>query len=183
LKKQYSFSNNFIDQQPPLGQLPTNGVILATKLKNHPGEQSVPDSRLPGKRLLPPLAGQTKPSGEHLPMKSSLFAVVLLFTLATTAVADNYTFTLINKTGFEIIDLFFSPAAQKNWGDEVLTVDTIPDKEKLKINVARKERSESWDILVNDEQGVSYQWPNLKLSEISTLVLTIKAGQPIAFYE
>lgn len=116
-------------------------------------------------------------------MKSSLFAAVLLFTLSTTAVADNYTFTLINKTGFEIIDLFFSPAAQKNWGDEVLTVDTIPDKEKMKINITRKERSENWDILVNDEQGVSYQWPNLKLSEISTLVLTIKAGQPLAFYE
>ncbi len=116
-------------------------------------------------------------------MKSSLFAAVLLFTLATTAVADNYTFTLINKTGFEIIDLFFSPASQKNWGEEVLTVDTIPDKEKLKINVTRKERADNWDILVNDEQGLSYQWPNLKLSEISTLVLTIKAGQPLAFYE
>jgi hypothetical protein len=116
-------------------------------------------------------------------MKSSFFAAVLLFTLSTTAVADNYTFTLVNKTGFEIIDLFFSPAAQKNWGDEVLTVDTIPDKEKLKINVTHKERSENWDILVNDEQGVSFQWKDLKLSEISTLVLTFKAGQPLAFYE
>jgi hypothetical protein len=116
-------------------------------------------------------------------MKFSLFAAVLLFALATSAVADTYTFTLINKTGFEIFDLFFSPAAQKNWGDEVLTVDTLPDKEKLKITISRKERSDNWDILVNDEQGVSYQWPNLKLSEISTLVLTIKAGQPIAFFE
>lgn len=116
-------------------------------------------------------------------MKSFLLTALLLFTSATTAVADTYTFTLINKTGFEIIDLFFSPASQKNWGEEVLTVDTIPNKEKLKINISRKERAENWDILVNDEQGVSYQWPNLKLSEISTLVLTIKAGQPIAFYE
>lgn len=116
-------------------------------------------------------------------MKSLFLTALLLFTLATTAVADNYTFTLINKTGFEIIDLFFSPASQKSWGDEILTVDTIPDKEKFKINITRKERAENWDILVNDEQGVSYQWPNLKLAEISTLVLTIKAGQPIAFYE
>jgi hypothetical protein len=116
-------------------------------------------------------------------MKSLFLSALLLFTLATTAVADKYTFTLINKTGFEIIDLFFSPAAQKNWGDEVLTVDTLPDKEKMKINVNRKEKSENWDILVNDEQGASYQWPNLNLSEISTLILTIKAGQPIAIYE
>lgn len=116
-------------------------------------------------------------------MKSLFLTTLLLFTLATSAVADNYTFTLINKTGFEIIDLFFSPAEQKNWGDEVLTVDTLPDKEKIKINVIRKEQSENWDILANDEQGASYQWPNLNLSEISTLILTIKAGQPIAIYE
>lgn len=116
-------------------------------------------------------------------MKSLFLSTFLLLTLTTTAVADKYTFTLINKTGFEIIDLFFSPASQKNWGDEVLTVDTIPDKEKLQINVTRKERSQNWDILVNDEQGVSFQWKNLQLSEISTLILTIKAGQPIAFSE
>lgn len=116
-------------------------------------------------------------------MKSSLFAAFLLLFLGTTAFADNFTFTLINKTGFEIIDLYFSPAAQKNWGEEVLTVDTIPNKEQMKINLTRKERAENWDILVNDEQGISYHWPNLKLSEVNTLVLTIKAGQPMAFYE
>jgi hypothetical protein len=116
-------------------------------------------------------------------MKTIIFSLLLFLHLSGFAVANEYTFTLINKTGFEIIDLFFSPASQKNWGEEVLTVDTIPDKEKLKINVTRKERADNWDILVNDEQGLSYQWPNLKLSEISTLVLTIKAGQPLAFYE
>ena len=116
-------------------------------------------------------------------MKSLFFTTFFFLLLGTTAIADNYKFTLINKTGFEIIDLYFSPATQKNWGEEVLTVDTIPNKEQMKISVSRKERAENWDILVNDEQGVSYLWPNLKLSEINTLVLTIKAGQPMAFYE
>jgi len=116
-------------------------------------------------------------------MKHLVLVTLFFLLLATTALADNYTFTLINKTGFEIIDLYFSPAAQKNWGEEVLTVDTIPDKERMKINLTRKERAENWDILVNDEQGVSYQWTSLKLSEVNTLVLTIKAGQPMAFYE
>lgn len=116
-------------------------------------------------------------------MKSSFVATLFFLLLSTTAVADTFTFTLINKTGFEIIDLYFSPAAQKNWGEEILTVDTIPNKEQMKITVARRERSENWDILVNDEQGVAYHWPNLKLSEVNTLVLTIKAGQPMAFYE
>lgn len=116
-------------------------------------------------------------------MKTLCFALVLFFQLTGFATARDYTFTLINKTGFEIIDLFFSPASQANWGDEVLTVDTIPNKEKMKIHLSRKEKSANWDILVNDEQGVSYTWPDLKLAEISTLILTIKGGQPMAFYE
>jgi len=116
-------------------------------------------------------------------MKTILFSLLLFLHLAGFAIAGDYKFTLINKTGFEIIDLYFSPASQGVWGDEVLTVDTIPNKEKMKIHVERKEKAEVWDILVNDEQGVSFKWPGLKLSEISTLVLTIKAGQPMAFYE
>ena len=54
---------------------------------------------------------------------------------------------------------------------------------KHKVSVDRRERAEHWDILVNDEQGASFRWPSLKLAEISTLVLTIKAGQTMAFYE
>lgn len=116
-------------------------------------------------------------------MKTSLFSLVLFLHLAGFAAASDYTFTLINKTGFEIIDLFFSPASRGDWGDEVLTVDTIPNKETMKIRFSRKEKAETWDILVNDEQGISFKWPNLKISEISTLVLTIKGGHPMAFYE
>ena len=115
--------------------------------------------------------------------KSLCFFLLLALYPAGAAMADDYKFTLINKTGFEIIDLYFSPASRGAWGDEVLTVDTIPDKEKMKIHLARKEKAESWDILINDEQGVSFKWPGLKLSEVSTLILTIKAGQPMAFYE
>jgi hypothetical protein len=121
--------------------------------------------------------------GDTSPMKTILCTLLLFLHLADFAAAGEYTFTLINKTGFEIIDLFFSPASQGIWGDEVLTVDTIPNKEKMKIQISRKEKAEAWDILVNDEQGVSFKWAGLKLSEISTLVLTIKAGQPIAIFE
>ncbi|MBU1566834.1 MAG: hypothetical protein KJ630_14580 [Proteobacteria bacterium] len=116
-------------------------------------------------------------------MRTILFSLLLFLHLTGFAAASDYSFTLINKTGFEIIDLFFSPASRGDWGEEVLTVDTIPNKETMRIHVSRKENAEIWDVLVNDEQGISFKWPNLNLSEISTLVLTIKGGQPMAFYE
>jgi hypothetical protein len=116
-------------------------------------------------------------------MKTMLFSLLFFCFTASFAAAADYTFTLINKTGFEIIDLYFSPATRGDWGDEVLTVDTIPNKEKMKIHLSRIEKADIWDVVVNDEKGVSYKWPGLKLAEISTLVLTIKGGQPIAFFE
>ena len=112
-----------------------------------------------------------------------LFSLLFFLFPACLAGANDYTFTLINKTGFEIIDLYFSPATRGDWGDEVLTVDTIPNKDKMKIHLSRIEKADIWDIVVNDENGVSYKWPGLKLAEITTLVLTIKGGQPIAFFE
>lgn len=116
-------------------------------------------------------------------MKTIFFSFLLFLQLSGIAMATDYQFNLINKTGFEIIDLYFSPASRAEWGDEVLTVDTIPNKETMKIHVERKEKADTWDILVNDEQGVPFQWTGIKLSEISTLILTIKAGQTIAIYE
>lgn len=116
-------------------------------------------------------------------MKSTIFALLLFLHLAGTAVADDYTFTLVNKTGFEIIDLYVSPASKNEWGDEILTVDTIGDKDAMEIHISRREKAESWDVLVNNEQGASFNWPDLKLAEITTLVLTIKAGQPMAIFE
>lgn len=115
-------------------------------------------------------------------MKTALYTVLVFFHLAGFAAAGEYKFTLINKTGFEIIDLYVSPASQNEWGDEILTVDTIPDKERMNVNVSRKEKAENWDILVNNENGVRFTYPSLKLSEVSTLILTVKAGQLMAIY-
>ena len=116
-------------------------------------------------------------------MKTIFFTFLLVLQLSGIASAAEYNFNLVNKTGFEIIDLYFSPSAKNQWGDEVLTVDTIPNKESMEIHMQRKEKADAWDVKVNDEQGVSFKWPKVKLSEISTLVLIIKAGQPIAIYE
>ncbi len=122
--------------------------------------------------------------GDTPPMKAAFITLLLLLNLASTALADDYKFTLINKTGFEIIDLYFSPEAKNQWGEEVLTVDTIQNNDKMDLHLSRKERSKTWDILViNDELGINYKWPGLQLSEMSTLILTIKAGQPMAFSE
>jgi len=116
-------------------------------------------------------------------MKTILLSLLFFLHLSGFVLAGEYNFTLINKTGFEIFDLFFSPAARGDWGEEVLTMDTLPNGEKMEIRIARKENAEMWDIQVKDEQEHSFKWPGVKLSEINKIILTIKAGEPMAFYE
>jgi hypothetical protein len=116
-------------------------------------------------------------------MKKIGLIFAILFFFAGAAYATEYKFKVANKTGFEIIDLYFSPATQGDWGEEVLTVDTIPDKDAIEVQFSRKEKAESWDIKVADENGVTYKWNRIKLMNHKTLVLSIKGGQPVAMVQ
>lgn len=119
----------------------------------------------------------------QLPMKRTLLIIAsfLFLSLGGFARATEFSFTLVNNTGVEIIDLYFSPASRGQWGKEVLLLEILPQGEEVGLQFSRPEKADSWDIKIVDEQETACQWSGLKLSEVSKVVLTIKAGQPMAF--
>ncbi|MDK9706591.1 MAG: hypothetical protein OEL83_06030 [Desulforhopalus sp.] len=116
-------------------------------------------------------------------MKKILLALLFTVLLAGSAFAGDQDFTLVNHTGVEIHELYVSPAKMDDWGEDVLTVDTLPDGEEVEIQFGRKEKAAYWDIKVVDQAGDSLEWPRLKLTEISTVTLAFEKGQPVATYE
>ncbi|OHE78889.1 MAG: hypothetical protein A2107_16085 [Verrucomicrobia bacterium GWF2_62_7] len=114
-------------------------------------------------------------------MKLTLFVLATFLYLGGSALAGEFSFTLINNTGVEIIDLYFSPASHGKWGKEVLLLETLPQGEEVGLQFSRPEKADAWDIKILDEQETAFQWSGLKLSEVSKVVLTIKNGQPVAF--
>ena len=102
---------------------------------------------------------------------------------AGQAIAGDQDFTLLNKTGVEIAELYISPASMDSWGEDVLTVDTLPAGEKCHIQFSRSETADFWDLMIVDHEGTSVEWPSLKLTTISKVILTIEDGQPMASYE
>ena len=92
-------------------------------------------------------------------------------------------FTLVNRTGVEIYALYVTPHSAKDWGEDVLGVDTLAGDEEVEIFFSPRERAKYWDIRIEDEDGNYIEWDRLNLLEISRVTLYYKNRNPTAVVE
>lgn len=92
-------------------------------------------------------------------------------------------FTVTNKTGFEIHALYMTPHNAKQWGEDILGVDTLAQNDSVTIVFSRKEKSKLWDLRVEDEDGAFIEWENLNLLEISSVTLYYKNRKATAVFD
>ena len=116
-------------------------------------------------------------------MRNILILQVVGIFFACSAFAGIQDFILANETGVDIAELYISPVAKANWGEDVLAVDTLPPGDECHIKFSREETADFWDLMIVDQEGTSLEWPELHLSAISKVTLTIENGTPIATYE
>lgn len=105
------------------------------------------------------------------------FSVLSALEVSAQAAQD---FTVINKTGVEIYALYVTPHNAKEWGNDILGVDTLPNGDTLDIKFSRKEKAELWDLRIEDEDGAFLEWDNLNLLAIDTVTLFYKNGKTTA---
>lgn len=89
-------------------------------------------------------------------------------------------FTVVNKTGVEIYALYVTPHNAKDWGEDILGVDTLAEDGVLDISFSRKEKAKWWDLRIEDEDGAYIEWDSLNLLEISEVTLYYKNGKATA---
>lgn len=121
-------------------------------------------------------------------MKSNLLSVVCLalavLALPTVASAGSQDFTLVNRTGVAISELYISSAKSDDWEEDVLGQDVLEDGASVDITFSPKEKAALWDLKIVDADGDEVTWENLKLNDISKLTLRYdKAGDPVADIE
>jgi hypothetical protein len=92
-------------------------------------------------------------------------------------------FTLVNKTGVIISELYVSAHSTDDWEEDILGQDVLGDNESLEITFSPKERVKMWDLKVVDSKGNSIEWENLNLLEISKVTLHYKNGRAWADLE
>ncbi|WP_341990963.1 hypothetical protein [Azorhizobium sp. AG788] len=57
-------------------------------------------------------------------------------------------FTLVNKTGYEIEEVFVSPGKSGDWEEDVLGKGTLDDGESVNIRFKRASKTCIWDLKV-----------------------------------
>ena len=112
-------------------------------------------------------------------LKAAVVVATLSLLLASTALAlqGKQDFTVINKTGVEIHELYVSPHSADNWQEDVLGKDTLAPGDSVEITFSPKEKAKLWDLKVVDGEGNSIEWESLNLLEISEVTLHYKNGK------
>ena len=88
----------------------------------------------------------------------------------STGAELNLDFTLVNKTGYEIKEVYIGPTSSDEWGDNVLE-ENLDDKATLELTFSPKATAKKWDIKCVYADGETAEWKGLKLTDISKITL------------
>ena len=104
-------------------------------------------------------------------MRRTLLFSGLLMILATPALAGNQDFKLVNKTGYQIDEVYVSRVSSKNWGKDVMGSDTLEEDNSVNITFDAPANACRWDLKVKYNDGDTAEWGNLNLCNIETITL------------
>lgn len=104
-------------------------------------------------------------------MRRMVLSLGLLTALATPALAGNQDFKLVNKTGYQIDEVYVSAVSSKNWGKDVMGSDALEEDNSVNITFDAPANACRWDLKVKYNDGDTAEWSNLNLCNIETITL------------
>lgn len=111
-----------------------------------------------------------------------LSALGVVAGFAVKALAGTQDFTLVNKTGVTIHNLYVSESKKDEWEEDVLGDRVLEDGDSVEITFKGKKACK-WDLMIKDEDGEGLYWRNIDLCEVSKIVLKCKKKECVAEYE
>lgn len=120
---------------------------------------------------------------------------VIAFTLLAAASAGSANaqeakqdFTLVNKTGYDISEVYVSPSHSDSWEEDLLADedDNFGDGESKSIHFKSKVKTCLWDLkVVYDEDDSTAIWRDVNLCEVSKITLryNAKSGETKALFD
>jgi hypothetical protein len=93
--------------------------------------------------------------------------------LALSAVAQGkQNFTLVNQTGYDISEVYVSPANSSDWEEDVLGEDILKNRDDVEITFKRNTRQCLWDMkVVYDDDDSSAEWSDIDLCKVSQVTI------------
>lgn len=94
----------------------------------------------------------------------------LLSTIVGAAFAGNADFTLVNRTGYAINEVFISPSKQSNWGKDRLGENQFMNGQSRKFKFGDTKNCKQ-DIQVVFTDGDEVEWEDINLCEVNKVTL------------
>jgi hypothetical protein len=119
---------------------------------------------------------------KHFQMGATMKFLVLATAVAISAFAISGTtvqaqqarqdFMLVNKTGYDIKEVYVSPSKADDWEEDVLGDDELEEGTEQPIKFSRKEKTCKWDMkVVYSDDDSSVVWHDLDLCKISKITI------------
>jgi hypothetical protein len=112
-------------------------------------------------------------------MKFLLLATTLLasaFTMSATPVRAQEArqdFVLVNRTGYDISEVYVSPGKADDWEEDVLGDDELEDGDQTTIRFKRAVKTCLWDLkVVYSDDDSSVVWHDIDLCKISKIAIS-----------
>ena len=100
-----------------------------------------------------------------------------LFAAPAAAQTAKQNFTLVNRTGYELAELYVSPGKSDAWGRDILGKSTIGDGESADVTFSNAATGCIWDLkVVYTDDGSSAYWRGIDLCRISTITIRYNRG-------
>src|SRR5258705_1383683 len=107
-----------------------------------------------------------------------------LFILLANAFVSDLDFTLINKTARSFEGVYITAADNKDWDTNLLlNGKVLAAAGKIEVRFKRDAKSETWDLNLVDDQGLSVTFDHVKLTNVDTITLKDVNGKITAEIE
>jgi hypothetical protein len=107
-----------------------------------------------------------------------------LFILLANAFASDLDFTLINKTARSFEGVYITAPDNKDWdANLLLNGKVLAAAGKIEVRFKRDAKSETWDLNLVDDQGLSVTFDHVKLTNVDTITLKDVNGKITAEIE
>ena len=106
-------------------------------------------------------------------------AAVMLGT-APAAFAGEQDFTIHNKTGMEIVELYVEASSSEEWGDELLGEEALENGGSSEISFDGYEDECKFDIWLKDSKGGKWEVKGVDLCKIHEFTVS-KKGSGLAW--
>src|SRR5882762_2110715 len=108
-------------------------------------------------------------------MRALMFAVAIAgVAVAVPAVAQDakQDFRLVNRTGYELKEVYVAPSKSDSWEEDILGTGTLEEGKAVNIHFSPKVQTCKWDLkvvyTVDDSNAV---WSNINLCDVDKITI------------